>query len=85
MIDIHSRHDNMYKNGISYALICINSLIISCVNCMLSSIRFSHVMIVYVILELRHKIILLIDDHFLIMSYESLATGYLNRHILDTS
>ena len=25
------------------------------------------------------------DDHVLIMTYESLATGYLKRHILDTT
>ena len=30
------------------------------------------------------KDILWMDDHILIMTYESLATGYLKRHILDT-
>ena len=36
MIDIRSKHDNMHKNEIFYASICINNHIISCVNCMLS-------------------------------------------------
>ena len=35
MIDMHSKYDNMYKNGIFYALICINNHIIACINCML--------------------------------------------------
>ena len=35
MIDIHSKHDNMNKNEMFYALICINKHIISCVNYML--------------------------------------------------
>ena len=36
MIDIHSKHDNMNKNKIFCAIICINNHIISYVNCMLS-------------------------------------------------
>ena len=36
MIDMHSKYDNMYKNVIFYALICINNHIIACVSCMLS-------------------------------------------------
>ena len=35
MTDIHSKHDNMHKNRIFYALICINNHIISCIDCML--------------------------------------------------
>ena len=35
MIDLHSKYDNMHKNGIFYTLICIKKPIISCVNCML--------------------------------------------------
>ena len=31
------------------------------------------------------KDILWMDDHVLIMTYESLVTGYLKRHILDTT
>ena len=34
---MHSKHDNMHKNAIFYALICINNQIISCVNFMLST------------------------------------------------
>ena len=30
MIDMHSKYDNMYKNGMFYALICINNHIIAC-------------------------------------------------------
>ena len=40
MIDIPSKHDDMRKNGIFYALISINNRIISCVNFMLSCINF---------------------------------------------
>ena len=36
MIDIHSKYDNMHKNGMFYALICINNHIFSCIICMLS-------------------------------------------------
>ena len=36
MIDMHSKYDNMHKNGMFYALICINNHIIACVNFMLS-------------------------------------------------
>ena len=35
MIDVHSKYDDMYKNGIFYALICINNHIIACQNDML--------------------------------------------------
>ena len=35
--------------------------------------------------DLRHQIILWMDDRVLIMTYESLVTGYLKRHILDTT
>ena len=30
MIDMHSKYDNMHKNGMFYALICINNRIIAC-------------------------------------------------------
>ena len=36
MIDIHSKHDNMHKNGIFYALIFINNHIITSIDGMLS-------------------------------------------------
>ena len=36
MIDIYSKHDNMHKNGMFYALICFNNHIIFCINYMLS-------------------------------------------------
>ena len=36
MIDIHSKCDNMHKNGMYYALICINNQIILCINCIIS-------------------------------------------------
>ena len=29
MIDMHSKYDNMYKNGMLYVLICINNHIIA--------------------------------------------------------
>ena len=34
-IDMHSKYDNMHKNGMFYALIYINNNIITCINCML--------------------------------------------------
>ena len=37
MIDINSKYDNMHKNGVFYALICINNNVNSCINYMLSS------------------------------------------------
>ena len=30
MIDMHSKYNNMHKNGIFYALICINNHICAC-------------------------------------------------------
>ena len=36
MIDMHSKYDNVHKNVIFYALICINNRIIVCSNFMLS-------------------------------------------------
>ena len=36
MIDMHSKYDNMHKNGMFYALICVINYIITCINCMLS-------------------------------------------------
>ena len=39
MIDIYSKYDNMHKNGMFYALICINNHIIACQSCVLSIIR----------------------------------------------
>ena len=36
MINIYSKYDNMHKNEIFYALICINNHVNSCINCMLS-------------------------------------------------
>ena len=38
MIDMHSKYDNMHKNRMLYALICINNRIIACLNCMLSKV-----------------------------------------------
>ena len=36
MIDMHLKYDNMHKNGMFYALICINNHVIACLGCMLS-------------------------------------------------
>ena len=36
MMDIYSKYDNMNTNGIFYTLICINNVINSNINCMLS-------------------------------------------------
>ena len=36
MIDMYSIYNNMYKNGIVYALIYINNHICTSINCMLS-------------------------------------------------
>ena len=38
MIDMHSKYDNMHKNGLLYALIYINSQIIICEYGMLSQL-----------------------------------------------
>ena len=37
MIDNHSKYDNMHRNGIFYALICINNHVLSCLISMLST------------------------------------------------
>ena len=36
MIDMYSKYDNMYTNGIYNAFICINNHVNSFINCMLS-------------------------------------------------
>ena len=69
MIEMQSKYDNMHKNGMFYALIYINNHIFVCQDCMLSDT----------------KDILWMDDRVLIMTYESLATGYLEYHILDAA
>ena len=38
MIDMYSKYDNMYKNGMFDAFICINNHVIIYINCMLSII-----------------------------------------------
>ena len=38
MIDIHSKHNNMHKNGMFNALISLNNHIITCIDCMLSEL-----------------------------------------------
>ena len=35
MIDMHSKYDNMHENEMLYVLICINSHVITNLNCML--------------------------------------------------
>ena len=35
MINIHSKYGNLHKNGVFYALICINNHIITCIDYML--------------------------------------------------
>ena len=39
IIDMHSKYDNMRKNEIFYALICINNDIITCLNWTLSTLN----------------------------------------------
>ena len=65
MIEIYLKYDKMHKIRTINAFICINNHVYSCINRMLSNI----------------KDILLMDDHVLIMTYESLATRYLKCHI----
>ena len=36
MIDLQSNYDNMHKDEMFYALVCINNHIVTCINCMLS-------------------------------------------------
>ena len=36
MIDMHSKYDNMHKNGIFYVFVCINNHVIISLSCMLS-------------------------------------------------
>ena len=39
MIDMHSKYDNMHKNGIVNVLTFINNHVNLCINCMLSCTR----------------------------------------------
>ena len=41
MIDMHSKYDNMHRNGMFDTLICINNHIIACVSCMLLISNYS--------------------------------------------
>ena len=43
MIDMNSKYDNMHKNVMFYALICINNHVITGINCMLSHSLSSNV------------------------------------------
>ena len=69
MIEIYLKYDNMHIFGMINAIICINNNVISCINSILSDTKDT----------------LWMDDRVLIMTYESLATGYLKHHILDTT
>ena len=69
MIEICLKDDNMHIFVMINALICINNYVITCTNSMLSDT----------------KDILWMDDRVLFMTYESLATWYKKRHILDTT
>ena len=40
MIDMHSKNDNIYKNVMFHALICINNHVITSINFMLSIVNF---------------------------------------------
>ena len=42
MIDMRSKYDNMHKNGIFYALICINKHVITSISCVLSINKINH-------------------------------------------
>ena len=62
MIEMHSKYDNMHKNGMFYALICINNHIIVCINCVLSS---THLLLhdqPYFSYELDQIVLLFLDN-----------------------
>ena len=61
MIKLHSKYDNMHKNEIFYALICINNHIFECQYCKLSDT----------------KDMLWMDNRILIMTYEYFASFHL--------
>ena len=44
MIDIYSKYDNMHKNEMFYALICINNNKIICLDCMLSCVVYRFIL-----------------------------------------
>ena len=56
MLNMHSKHDNMHKNGIFYALIFINKHIISCVNSMLSANTSNNPLSQYLLEHCRHSL-----------------------------
>ena len=41
MIDMHSKYNNMHTSGIFNTLICINNHVNSCINYMLSVVRYN--------------------------------------------
>ena len=43
MIDMNSKYDDMHKNEMFYTLICINSHVMTIINCMLSFIKLCHI------------------------------------------
>ena len=50
MIEMHSKYDKMHKNGMFYALICINNHIFACLDCMLLvSAKKHHIVVMFVI------------------------------------
>ena len=39
MMNMHSKYDNMYRNGMFYALICIHNCVKTSISCMLSMVQ----------------------------------------------
>ena len=70
MIDMHSKYDNMHNNRMFSALICMNNLIITCINCMLSTPKSGEDV-------LSNKL----KDYFMIISYFGDCL-YLSRHVI---
>ena len=57
MIDMHSKFDNMHKNEMFYALLCINSHVITSINYVLSRIQEEvlHIIFEHIVLPFGGK------------------------------
>ena len=66
MIDLHLKYDNMHKNGMFYALICINNHVITSINYMLLHTPSPQTWIISSPLAIYYRISL--QGHFLIFN-----------------
>ena len=74
MMNMHSKYDNMHKNGMIYAVKCTNSHVISSINSMLSDFMFC-------LVHLERKGVSPVRDLVSVREYQSSGSLFLSKFI----